>query len=31
MSDGKGSTKKKFELDRPGQDSHPNHAERYLA
>jgi len=30
MSDGKGSTKNKFELDRPDHDSHPNRAERYL-
>ena len=29
MSDGKGSTKNKFELDRPDLDSHANHAERY--
>ena len=30
MSDGKGSTKIKFEIDRPDQDSHGNRAERYL-
>ena len=30
MSDGKGSTKNKFELDRPDDDSHANRAERYL-
>ena len=30
MSDGKGSTKNKFELDRPNHDSHANRAERYL-
>jgi hypothetical protein len=29
-SDGKGSTKNKFELDRPDHDSHENRAERYL-
>ena len=30
MSDAKGSTKNKFELDRPDYDSHANPAERYL-
>jgi len=30
MSDGKGSTKNKFEVDRPDHDSHANHAECYL-
>ena len=30
MPDGKGSTKKKCELDRPDHDSHANRAERYL-
>jgi len=30
MSDGKGSTKNMFELDRPDHDSHANSAERYL-
>jgi len=30
MSDGKGSTKTKFELDKPEHDSHANRAERYL-
>jgi len=30
LSDGKGSTKNKFELDRPDHDSHANRAERYL-
>ena len=30
MSDGKGSTKNKFELDRSDHDSHANRAERYL-
>jgi len=30
MSDGKDSTKNKFELDRPDCDSHVNRAERYL-
>ena len=29
MSDDKGSTKYKFELDRTDHDSHENHAERY--
>jgi len=31
MSDAKGSTKNKFELDRLDHDSHENCAERYLA
>ena len=30
MSDGKGSTKNKFELDRTDHDSHANRAECYL-
>jgi len=30
ISDGKGSTKNKFELDRQDHDSHTNRAERYL-
>ena len=30
MSDGKGSTKNKFQLERPDNDSHGNSAERYL-
>jgi len=30
MSDGKGSTKNKFEPDRPDHDSHTNRAERYF-
>ena len=30
MSDGKDSTKNKFELDKPDKDSHANHAEYYL-
>ena len=30
MSDDKGSTKNKFELDRSDNDSHGNRAERYV-
>ena len=30
MSDGKGSTKNKFELDRSDNDNHTNRAERYF-
>jgi len=30
MSDGNGSTKNKFELDRPDHDSHANRTERYF-
>ena len=30
MSDGKGSTKNKFELYKPDHDSHAYHTERYL-
>jgi len=30
MSDGKGSAKNKFEVDRPDHDSHENRAERFL-
>ena len=30
MSDGKGSTKYKFELERPNHDNYANRAERYL-
>ena len=30
MSDGKGSTKYKFQLDMPDHDNHANRAERYL-
>jgi len=31
MSDGKGSTKNNFELDRLNHDSHANRAERYFS